>query len=703
MTESPINAGSLKPRIADGVVWRTAEDGREMLVGRAAWGYMDVRPGERPLVDRLDGLHTLDEITAEALTLPRPLRPLDVVGFLDRLHRAGLLEGLDEAAPALFGRPGLRRRAWFARLLRVRLPIPGTGALFAPFKGVAPGVFGALHVTAFAALFGGCLLAGEEALVTSLLRPVLPPRIAGPVELQFARLMLALSAIVSFRALLRGAHLTAVGLRVAGVGLQFVAGMPALEVDDRDYRAGSRRQRFHVAVAGLAGFAAPTAAALWLWITRGDDWAREAAFVGLMLLLLDTAPYLTGDARRLVGVWTRVPGARARAVAFLVRRVGKNLAGAAGPMSEVERRYLTIGVLWIAHALLAVSVVAGYLLPGTVNLLIAVASAGIDSAAALVIGALLLSVIVGVSVAFAAALAGLAVLMAARWLEAVRGPLRAKGEVTGDARAAEITEHAKRIPFLARLGDDALRTVAARMRLETYAPGRAIVRQGDPGDRFCYIRKGAARVETEDETGLIAVVARLQAGDFFGEVALLETDRRTASVIAETPVEVLALPRAEFTDLLTAAGVEPAEVLKDVRTAAFLRSIPLLSNIRGDVLGELVAAAVVETAAPGTDIVRQGETGEDVYLIRDGLCRVHLRDAEGNDREVAVLGQGDCFGEIAFLVRGPRTATVTTGAPVTLVRVPAAAGRRLLAGDFETALKLDRHRAERLDALLQTV
>ncbi|HET7429550.1 MAG TPA: cyclic nucleotide-binding domain-containing protein [Gaiellales bacterium] len=64
------------------------------------------------------------------------------------------------------------------------------------------------------------------------------------------------------------------------------------------------------------------------------------------------------------------------------------------------------------------------------------------------------------------------------------------------------------------------------------------------GHEFFVLLEGTCEVRVGDET-----VAELHAGDFFGEIALLERDRRTATVIATTPARVAVMTRSAFRDM----------------------------------------------------------------------------------------------------------------------------------------------------------
>ncbi len=111
-------------------------------------------------------------------------------------------------------------------------------------------------------------------------------------------------------------------------------------------------------------------------------------------------------------------------------------------------------------------------------------------------------------------------------------------------------------PLFAGLPPRALERLDQRLRPLTVAPGRAVVRQGEPGADFYLIRSGTARV-TQDGRRL----RELGRGDGFGEIALLRDVPRTATVTADGPLVVDALDRATFLAVL--AGSAPRRSAAD--------------------------------------------------------------------------------------------------------------------------------------------
>jgi CRP-like cAMP-binding protein len=113
-------------------------------------------------------------------------------------------------------------------------------------------------------------------------------------------------------------------------------------------------------------------------------------------------------------------------------------------------------------------------------------------------------------------------------------------------RSSATNHELARIELLAGLPGETLADLGKRMDREEVAPGTAIVREGDAGDRFYVVFAGMLSV-SNSSMGKRTV---LRPGDYFGEVSLTMNMPRTATVTAITPAVVASCDRATFDEIL---------------------------------------------------------------------------------------------------------------------------------------------------------
>jgi CRP/FNR family cyclic AMP-dependent transcriptional regulator len=110
----------------------------------------------------------------------------------------------------------------------------------------------------------------------------------------------------------------------------------------------------------------------------------------------------------------------------------------------------------------------------------------------------------------------------------------------------------RKVPLFSGLSRRQLDLIARQTDEVKVDAGRVVARQGTLGQEFLLIIDGSARVERDG-----TVIARLAAGDFFGEMALIDGKPRSASVIAETPIALLVADSRSFRSLLdTVPGLQ---------------------------------------------------------------------------------------------------------------------------------------------------
>jgi voltage-gated potassium channel len=122
-----------------------------------------------------------------------------------------------------------------------------------------------------------------------------------------------------------------------------------------------------------------------------------------------------------------------------------------------------------------------------------------------------------------------------------------------------------RVPLFARLDAAAIADLVAILRARTVPSGTTIIRRGDRGDAMYLIASG--RVEVESAVGKVV----LEEGEFFGEMALLSREPRSATVTSVRSTDLLVLDADDFlrlVDRLPDIGTKVRAVAKDRRPAA---------------------------------------------------------------------------------------------------------------------------------------
>jgi CRP/FNR family transcriptional regulator, cyclic AMP receptor protein len=121
----------------------------------------------------------------------------------------------------------------------------------------------------------------------------------------------------------------------------------------------------------------------------------------------------------------------------------------------------------------------------------------------------------------------------------------------------------QRVPLFAALSDDDRAELAAKMEERHAAPGEHLSNQGGSGYFFFVIEDGVAEVTRDGQ-----VVAKLGPEEFFGEIAIFATPRRTATVTATSPMTLLAMFGADFAKF----AAEMPDLAEQMRAAIEARS-----------------------------------------------------------------------------------------------------------------------------------
>jgi CRP-like cAMP-binding protein len=212
-------------------------------------------------------------------------------------------------------------------------------------------------------------------------------------------------------------------------------------------------------------------------------------------------------------------------------------------------------------------------------------------------------------------------------------------------RSAEVVELLARVPVLSTLDADDLERIAELAVPRQFEPGQVVFREGDASDTCYIVRSGRARAVREHAGGRTLTLATFGPGEFFGELALFEDERRSATVEAIELTDVVAVLGPDMRRLMVEhPGISARLVialgrrLRETNERLTRQSFQTVQSRVAVVLSELVAQelATQESSgdAPGksTEVSSGKIPGKDVQVT---ATQADLAQLAGSSRESA--------------------------------------------------------------------
>jgi CRP-like cAMP-binding protein len=186
-----------------------------------------------------------------------------------------------------------------------------------------------------------------------------------------------------------------------------------------------------------------------------------------------------------------------------------------------------------------------------------------------------------------------------------------------------------RLALFERFLPEDLDLIAGYMVRTRYARGETIFNRGDPGRAIYFVEEGRVKIVLSSSDGREAILALLGAGEFFGELAVLDGEPRSADAVALEASTLLVLMRQDLRRDLEARPRIAVQLL-----AALSRRLRAADGIIADaafldVSGRL-AQALLRLAEP------EGQPGESGTLIAPRLTQAELAGLVGATRESVV-------------------------------------------------------------------
>lgn len=182
------------------------------------------------------------------------------------------------------------------------------------------------------------------------------------------------------------------------------------------------------------------------------------------------------------------------------------------------------------------------------------------------------------------------------------------------------------VPLFADLAPGELAALATVLQRRRYRKGETIFHQGDPGTSLFIIELGEVKIALPSPDGREMILALLGPGDFFGELALLDEEPRSATAVAQEASQLLLLQRAQFIRFLRE---RPQAALPMM--ASLARRLRRTDTLVHEVVFLDVPTRLVRTLLRLAET--QGRQTDDGVVIASRLTQGDLADMIGATRE----------------------------------------------------------------------
>lgn len=288
---------------------------------------------------------------------------------------------------------------------------------------------------------------------------------------------------------------------------------------------------------------------------------------------------------------------------------------------------------------------------------------------------------------------------------AADGAGAAAAPVKTEAELARIAAAVRTNFLFAHLADAQRAQLFVAMKRVEVRKGDVVIKQGDPGDWFYVVDEGEFEVTqrqgdgagNETDVRIFTYTSEGEVRHCFGELALMYSRPRAATVTARTDGVLWAMARSTFRRVLVKSSAH------DLTRA--LRSVDVLSSLSVAQLLRLHDIVCEVSFAAGEVILTQGESGSQFFIIVEGsvVCtrRMDAGDASEEPTELIRLKAHQYFGEKALLNDARRAANVVALAPTRCLRLERAAFEEVL-GPLQDLIDEDA-RARETAALVKAI
>jgi CRP-like cAMP-binding protein len=219
----------------------------------------------------------------------------------------------------------------------------------------------------------------------------------------------------------------------------------------------------------------------------------------------------------------------------------------------------------------------------------------------------------------------------------------------------------KQYCIFSNLSNKALEELSKKLQRVSYCAGSEIIQEASPADSFFFIHNGEVEVMKMTRWGQTSTISIMGKGEIFGEMALLTSSLRSAAVIAKTDVDLFKLMKKDFEQIVLMDS-EFSKIMQERFTTHNyfnqMKSLEPFELCKPYQISLFLEKMRERKYAAGEHIITQGQKGEHYYVITSGRVAVLKQVRDEEPKRIAVLVEGEGFGEEALITEARRNATV---------------------------------------------
>ena len=263
-----------------------------------------------------------------------------------------------------------------------------------------------------------------------------------------------------------------------------------------------------------------------------------------------------------------------------------------------------------------------------------------------------------------------------------KGEFKARVIPKTEETKAKIEKRLKTSFLFLALDDKEFRIVVDAMDEKRFKAGEFVIKQGEDGSELFVVESGTLScTKVFPGKSEATFLKKYEAGEAFGELALLYNAPRAASIQADNDSLLWSLDRDTFNNIVKDSSRKRREKYEH-----FLEQVKILETMEPYERSVLSDAFVEENFKAGDYIIRAGEEGNKFYLIEDGEAVATKGDGEESKELMVYNKPGQYFGERSLLKNEPRAANVIARTNCRLVSIDRHSFKRMM-GPLDTIMR----------------